>query len=364
MTVIMIGCDLHDKTMLLKIGIDKDTILTRSYENHFEGRWLMMQSLMELRDEHAAERMVFAYEASGLGFGLYDALKDWGIECHVLAPSRMAVAPVHRKRKTDERDALRILEIVKSYVLAGNEIPSVWVPDQQLRDDRELVRMRLDLGQKITTVKTQLQTLLKRHELRRPRESGKGWTLPFRLWLAEIAFCEDGPLSFGGRAALTSLLRQLGHLEREVDRLDQHIEQLASDPRYAGAVAQLLLIRGVGLLTAMVFLSELGDLSRFANRRCVASYLGLAPSSFESGESNDRKGHITRQGSARIRKVLCQATWSRVRWDPDEKAFYQKLKKKNPKKKKIAVVASMRRLGIRMWHQARVAEAPEPLLTS
>ena len=54
-----------------------------------------------------------------------------------------------------------------------------------------------------------------------------------------------------------------------------------------------------------------------------------------------------------MRKVLCQATWTRVRYNEQEKIIYERIKTKNPKKKKIAVVASMRRLAIRMWHLGR-----------
>lgn len=114
----------------------------------------------------------------------------------------------------------------------------------------------------------------------------------------------------------------------------------------------LLEVRGVGLLTALVFLTELGDVTRFRNRGQLGSYLGLAPSSFESGKAHDRKGHITRGGSPRLRKVLCQAVWSQIRWDQDLRAVYQRICAKNPQKNKIGVVALMRRLGIRMWHRA------------
>ena len=112
----------------------------------------------------------------------------------------------------------------------------------------------------------------------------------------------------------------------------------------------------------MVFLTELGDLNRFSNRRQLAAYLGLAPASFESGERNDRKGHITRQGPARVRKLLCQAAWARVRTDERTKATYERLVARNPKHKKIAVVACMRRLGIEMWHRASGHPRPEASL--
>jgi transposase len=167
---------------------------------------------------------------------------------------------------------------------------------------------------------------------------------------------------------LASLLRQFRFLHEELGRLDRAVAQLASSERYQAAVVELTAIPGVGLMTAMVFLTELGDLSRFGNRRQLAAYLGLVPSCHETGTANDRKGHITRQGPARVRKLLCQASWVRVRCDRREGDWYQSLKARNPKKTKIAIVAAMRRLGILMWHRAREAmdspSAREPAFAS
>ena len=113
---------------------------------------------------------------------------------------------------------------------------------------------------------------------------------------------------------------------------------------------------GVGVLTAMVYLSELGDLRRFANRRQVGAFLGLVPSSDESGEAADRKGHITHQGPARVRKVLCQAVWSRLRCVASEREAYDRIVRRNPKHKKVAVVARMRALAIKLWHTGLAAQ--------
>jgi transposase len=54
--------------------------------------------------------------------------------------------------------------------------------------------------------------------------------------------------------------------------------------------------------------------------------------------------------------MLCQASWVHVRHDPQAKQFYQQLVSRNPKKKKIAIVAVMRRLAVRLWHRMRQAE--------
>jgi hypothetical protein len=106
----------------------------------------------------------------------------------------------------------------------------------------------------------------------------------------------------------------------------------------------------------MVFLTELGDLGRFANRRQLAAYLGLAPSAFESGQNDDRKGHITKQGPARVRHVLCQAAWAALRVSPVWRAKYDRIKRGSKSRSRIAIVAIMRQLGVTMWQTARSPE--------
>ncbi len=126
------------------------------------------------------------------------------------------------------------------------------------------------------------------------------------------------------------------------------------------ALSEMCRLQGVGALTALVFLTEVGDPRRFHNRRQIAAYLGLIPASHESGSRSDCKGHITRQGPSRVRRVLCQATWTRTRFENADQAAYQRVVQRNPKHKKIAVVATMRRLAIQIWHAAvRGVEAAE-----
>jgi transposase len=353
---IMIGCDLHDENMLLKIAVGRGEPETRVVANTRAGRDWLVRDLQKGAADLGGARVVFAYEASSLGFGLHDELTAAGLTCHVLSPNRIERSPKHRRTKTDEKDAQRILELVRAHVLAGNDLPAIWIPDEQTREDRDLVRARLDVAEKATRVKTQITTLLKRYERRKPKEVGKNWTRGHRAWLETLLDPNRGLLPGSAQLALGSLTRQLEFLEEEIAYLDEALGGLAQTPRYAEPVKALVELKGVQVHTAMVFLCEMGDLRRFANRRQVGSFLGLVPSSHESGERDDRKGHITRQGPSRVRKVLCQATWSRIRWDDETAWCHARIVAKNPKAKKIAVVALMRRLAIRMWHVAREAQ--------
>jgi transposase len=353
---IMIGCDLHDETMLLKVAVGRAAPEMRSFGNDRRGREALWQFLERLAAAHGGARIVFAYEASGQGYQLYDELSAAGIECRVLAPSRLSSSPHTRKRKTDERDAERILEAVRAHVLAGNPLPSIWVPDRQTRADRELVRARLDLGEQAARLKTQVSTLLKLHGVARPPEARGGWTVGARRWLADVAAGPRGALAESPRRVLASQLRRLAWWEEEIERLDGDLVALAETPRYREPVRALVELCGVGVLTALVYLTEMGDLRRFHNRREIGSYLGLVPSSHESGEVQERKGHITRQGSPRVRKVLCQAVWSRMCWDGPTQAAGERIAQGDRRRKKVAVVALMRRLAVVMWHTALAAQ--------
>jgi transposase len=362
---IMAACDLHDRTLVLKLARGTEQPIRRVFGNDRAGREAMKRELLKRAQEANGARVVFAYEASSQGFGLCDELSDAGITCHVLAPTHLPRSPRSERRKNDGRDATIILEVLRGHLLAGNELPAVWVPSRTTRDDRELVRARLDAGEKLTLLKGQIQSLLKRHGL---RWTGKGtsWTAPYCQWLCDLAEGQcvpaaEGPVSWGSGAVagLGSLLRQLKNMEQEIGALDGGIELLANEPRYAAAVRRVDALKGVGLLTAMVFLTEIGELSRFRNRRQLAAYLGLVPSSNESGERSNCKGHITRQGPWRVRKVLCQAFWSAIRSDPKIGLWYERQVKRNPKIRKIAVVAGMRRLAIVMWRRGLSGDPPE-----
>ena len=353
---ITVGCDVHTKNTLLKAAAGRDEPLMRSFRSNRRGRAEMLSWLGEWSARLGGARVVVVYETSLTGFVLYDAVVAAGLECYVLATSKLARSWKHRLNKTDERDAQMLFERARGHILAGNPLPVVVVPDPEMRDHRELTRARTDVANKVTRVKNQIQGLLKRYGLERPERTGKSWTKAFRAWLSSLL--GGGPLAWGARVALCTLLAQLRSLEEEVGYLDDHLKVLAAHPRHAAAVEAITAFPGVGLGVALTFLTEMGDLERFPNRRRLASYLGLVPSSVESGESDDRKGHITHHGPPRVRRALCQAVQHWIRWSPWAKARYKRLVARGGRRcRKIAKVALMRLLGIRLWHAALNAQA-------
>ena len=350
--VIMIGCDLHDNSMRLRVSAGRGRSIGISFDT--ADAPAMIRWVKDFASKQDSSRIVFAYEASGQGFGLCDVLRNAGVECYVLAPTHLPHTVHSRKNKTDDKDAEMLLEQVRGHVLAGQKLHTVWVPDPQTRDDREIVRMRLELGEARTRIKNQIRSQAKRCKLTLPIwfSASGNWSKRSVEWLRDVAAGGVEGAAAGVRVALSSLVDLYEEYTRQLKSLDRAITKLAASARYAMAFRKLKLLHGVGSLTAMVFLTEMGNLARFANRRQLAAYLGLAPSAYGSGNTNDRKGHITRQGPARVRHVLCQAAWAALRVSPDWRAIYDRIRRDTGKRSKIAIVAIMRRLAISMWHTA------------
>jgi len=352
--VISVGCDSHEKTLVNLIAVNREAPEQVTVSNSRRGRQKLIALLLQMAERLGGARIVFVYEASSQGFILYDELTAAGIECYVLAPTKIERSHQQKLNKNDKKDGKRLLDIIRSHVLAGSELPAVWVPDLQTRDDRETVRTRHDLRKKQTAIKTQIQMLLKRWGIEKPSEVGGSRTKSYRRWLKALS--QDTRRAIGLRTALSSLIRQLEFQELELKQIDGSIDDLCQQPHLKLIVDALDAETGVGRLAAVTYATEVGDFGRFRRRQQIAAYWGVTPSSNESGEIKDRKGHITRNGSPRVRRMLCQSHWVRVKHDAHEREVYQRLVGKNPKRKKIAIVAGMRRLSVRLWHVGHRAQ--------
>ena len=108
---------------------------------------------------------------------------------------------------------------------------------------------------------------------------------------------------------LTDYLHTVEQAAERVGQLTGDIAELVESWSLLPLVKSLQALRGVQLVTAVIITAELGDLSRFESAPKLMAYLGLVPSENSSGESK-RRGHITRTGNSRVRRVLVEAAWA------------------------------------------------------
>jgi transposase len=137
---------------------------------------------------------------------------------------------------------------------------------------------------------------------------------------------------------LELLIKEATSLRVLVHEIDQEILMLAKQDRYSSNVKLLVTIPGIGRLTAMILLTEIGDISRFKKLDDLCSYIGLIPNVYSSGET-ERIGDITRRGNKRLRSFLIESSWIAVRKDPALGCKYHELCTRMPGNKAIIRIA-------------------------
>ena len=123
-------------------------------------------------------------------------------------------------------------------------------------------------------------------------------------------------------------------------------------------------IPGVGVRTGEAVVAWLDDVARFARNRQVGAYFGLVPCQ-DASAGADRLGHITRDGPPAVRKLLCEAAWQGVRRSPALRAWFERVTRGDPDRRKVALVATAHRLARAMAAMLRTGEAwREPAATT
>jgi transposase len=274
-----------------------------------------------------------AFEAA-YGWGwLVDLLEE--LEPHLVHPSRCK-AIASARLKNDKVDAATLAQLLRAELL-----PEAWIAPQQVRDLRALLRHRASLVRLSTSCKNRVHAVLADRGIQ--QQTGL-WTGPGRAWLATL---DLPPIP---RAIIDDCCGLLDTLATPISRLEREIAALAKpDPR----VQALMVLPGIGRLTAMTLVAEIGDITRFPTARKLCAWAGLTPA-VRNSDRKVRHGHITKQGSPWVRWILQEAAQTAKR-SPTFATTYAQLAHRRGKQ--IATVAIARRLLARCFHILTQLEA-------
>jgi transposase len=148
------------------------------------------------------------------------------------------------------------------------------------------------------------------------------------------------------RFSFEVMFRELENMRQLKKELVLQLRKLARNDRYKESVELLKSTPGIGMLTAIRLVLEWGDVSRFGRKEEFASFLGLVPSDYSSGDQEHR-GHITKQGNRSVRRWLVESSWVAIRYDPVLLEKYRRVLRNCGSKKK-AIVAVARKLALRL----------------
>ena len=281
-----VGLDVHKDTIAVAVaeGIAEPYFLKRiSHDLHAVG---------ELR-EGGEYQLRMCYEAGPTGFVLARRLQAWGIECLVISPSHVPKGSAD-KVKTDKRDALKLARLLRS-----GDLKSIHLPDERDEAVRDLCRARTDAVEDLRRVRQQLKAFLLRNGY---RYSGKSsWTQGHLRYLRELVMGHPAQ-----KLVLEETLQAIDRGVHRVAQLEAHLETVVSEWRMRPVVEALQCLRGVAFIAASVLVSELGDLSRFAQPRQLMAFLGLVTNENSTGTKR-RQGAITKCGNGHARMFLIEA---------------------------------------------------------
>jgi len=256
-----------------------------------------VQRLAKRLQREGAGPVHCVYEAGPCGYALQRQLQARSLSCDVVAPSMIPIRPGERI-KTDRRDARKLAEMARARLLTV-----VRPPSEDEEAVRDLCRGRDDARLDLMRARHRLGKFL----LRRGRVFGQGqqraWSQAHRTWLGTQSFERTAE-----RVMFEDYLLAVEQLEARKRSLEQHLEDLACEPRYAEAVGWLRCFRGIDTITAITLLAELHDFRRFRAPNQLMAYLGLVPSEHSSGPRQQRGG-ITRTGNRHVRRLLVEAAW-------------------------------------------------------
>lgn len=162
-----------------------------------------------------------------------------------------------------------------------------------------------------------------------------------RNQLLDMSTMEKNRLSILPKALHTGITQHLKHMEKQIAKLDNLLDQkIEQCPHWQHKRDLLMSVKGVGKVLTYILLSDLPELGQL-NRKEIAALVGVAPMNRESGKYQGKR--YIRGGRSRIRKVLFMAVMSAMQANPRIKAMYQRLRA-NGKPPKVAMVACMRKL--------------------
>ena len=321
---IYIGLDTHLKSWTATIRVEDAFFKTFSQDPDSE----ILSNY--LKKNFPGANYFSAYEASFSGFSAHRGLNKLGIKNIVVNPADIPTTDKERKQKDDARDSKKIAE-----QLAASKLTAIYVPGIEAEGDRSMLRFRRTLTKEIARNKNRVKSFLYYHGMTIPLQFAdkKYWSKRFTKWLQELELPSES-----ARVTLTEIVELVEFLRKKQYQMLKRIKELSQTKQFKKHTELLISIPGIGLITAMSFLTEIEDIARFNNLDKFCSFVGLIPTTNSSGE-HESVGNITKRQNKILRSLIVESSWIAISNDPALMLAYGKLVKRMKPTKAIIRIA-------------------------
>ena len=323
--MIFVGMDVHVRNSYLCIRDDEGRTLRQGRVGNTLGE--LAEFLGTFEDQPVRVSLENTTNARAVHRLLCEYATEAGIDltAEVLDARKLRVI-AESVTKCDRLDAGILADLTRSNL----KLPACYLADDDVFALREHLRARADVVRMQTMTKNRIHALLHRRGILRPKSNL--FTASGRTWLAQIELDE------AGRSIVERYFEILAELHRSIMQSNRALRRLATHDRWVKPATLLQTVPGVGLVTALTVLAELGDLGRFRSPAAVSNYAGLVPVMRDSNEKHYRGG-ITKRGPAHLRAVLVEAAWVAQGRVPRYAHQFERIKERRGAQKAIVAVA-------------------------
>jgi len=259
-------------------------------------------------ERFSGQQLEVALEATTGWRFVVEELRAVGAKVHLAEPAETsALRGPKQHAKSDRADARHLREL-----LLTGRLPECWIPPDHILDLRAQVRLRHTLVDERGEWQQRIRAVLYHHGL--PRRSDLDLlTAAGRDWLTELS------LAAAARDQITVALRMISALDTEIPAIDKQLHGYAR--RQPGCRA-LMSHYGIGELTSVAILAELGDCRRFSSSRYAVRYGGL-DITVHASDRRRAPGHLSRQGPPVLGWALYEAAQAATRPSSPDHAYYR-----------------------------------------
>jgi len=325
---IYVGFDVHLKSWNVTIMTDELVHKTFSQPPSPENLYQYLEQNFPGGIYHSA------YEAGFCGYWIHHKLTSLGVRSMVVNAADIPTTNKEIVQKEDKRDSRKIAKSLRS----GNLSP-IYIPSEKTLEDRSLLRTRAMLVKDMVRYKNRIKSFLYFHGIEVPPSFSNPqshWSKRYMNWLEGIKMKEQS-----AEESLSALVTESKNLRSSILTRTRSIKKLSQTETYQKQVELLSSIPGIGILTAMIILTEIVDISRFSKTDQLHSFVGIVPSTRSSGEK-DRVGTITPRGHNVLRKALIESSWIAARRDPAlMKCYHDYCKRMEPNKAIVRIAKKL-----------------------
>jgi len=318
------GIDVHKKSWSV-------TILADEHEHKTFNQPPSAETLYKYLNKHFPGANYYsAYEAGFSGYGHHRKMCELGIQNIVVNAADIPTSGKEKAGKTDQVDSRKIAKGLRSRDLQG-----IHVFNEADQDLRSFARMRHNMQKDLRKAKQRIKVFLNFNTITVPLHlDDENWSKTYEAWLQdEVRFPTEN-----ARTAFDFMLSNYHYQKQQVRQISKELRAYFRK-YYKQDYFLLRTIPGIGSLSSIAIISELGDINRFANINKLSSYVGLLPLTSNSGET-ERVGGMSYRCNNYLRTILVEASWQAIRKDPAMMLYYKKHAAKGNGKRAIVKVAA------------------------